>query len=201
MCSNDKVHPLTELPSKGVQLTQSESKIYTCAIEAGISETQWKELILAVGAEKIEDIFELYQEDFNKCNFKPLLSVRIEKFLARLWDEPMDTAAVALPTPLPTPTQEEVPGAAPIPVPHASPRPLQTSTLCKHHKPSRKRREDLSYWFLHAVSDGCKECVRILVEEMEVDINATSETHRWTAMDFAEYYEQHEMKGYLELLG
>ena len=200
MSFNVKVHPLTQLPSKGVELTQSEAKIYTCAIEAGISDAQWKELILAVGAEVIEDILELYLEDFNKCNFKPLLSVRIENFLARLWNEPMETAAVALPTPLPTPTEVEVPEAAPIPVPHASPRPLQTSTLCKHHKPSKKRREDLSYWFLHAVSDGCKGCVKILVEEMKVDINATSETHKWTAMDFAEFYEQQEMKAYLELL-
>ena len=196
MSSNDKVHPLTQLPSKGVQLTQSEAKIYTCAIEAGISDAQWKELIVAVGAEEVEDILELYLEDFNKCKFKPLLSVRIENFLARLWNEPMETAGVALPTP----TEVEVPEAVPIPVPHAAPRPLQTSKLCKSHKPSKNRREDLSYWFFHAVSDGCKGCVKILVEEMEVDINATSETHRWTAMDFAEFYEQHEMKAYLELL-
>ena len=194
---DNEVHPPTVL----------DLKILTCAKEAGISATQWRYIMKAVGAEKIADILELHLEHFNRCNFKPLLSKRIVNFLDCLWSQLTtlrlhfsQAATVAPPPPPQCPPPPTVQQDAPSPVPKAAPWPLRTSRLCPQHQPFKKRREDLNYWFFHAVSHGCKECVKILVEEMGVDKNATSATQEYSAIDFAEYFAQPEMKAYLEKL-
>ena len=73
------------MSSEEAQFTKLELKILTCARDAGITAGKWYDTFEAVGAEKIVDIQELHQEDFNKCNFEPLLQRRIENFQARLW--------------------------------------------------------------------------------------------------------------------
>ena len=72
--------------------------------------------------------------------------------------------------------------------------------LCIKHEPSKRRKHSLKYWYLHAVSDGCQHCVEILVKDMGVDKHARSDTQGWSAMDFADYFQQREMKDYLQTL-
>ena len=90
------------------------------------------------------------------------------------------------------------------PPPPASPPPALPSPgiddLCKTHRPPKRRRGNLEYWYFNAVSEGCKSCVKILVKDMGVNKYATSETQNYNAMNFAEYYNQQEMKEYLRTL-
>ena len=61
--------------------------------------------------------------------------------------------------------------------------------LCVTHEPSRRRKNSLKYWYLHAAGDGCQHCVKILVKDMSVDKHARSDTQGWSAMDFADYFQ------------
>ena len=78
--------------------------------------------------------------------------------------------------------------------------PPGTERLCNQHTPSQHRRGQLKYWFFKAVTHGCQECVKILVQDMGVDKNETSDTQGYNAMGFAEYFEQHAMKDFLQTL-
>ena len=187
--------------------TALDLKILTCAKEAEISPTQWHYIMEAVGAEKIADILELHLEHFNRCKFKPVLSCRIETFMSLLWSRlsalklHFSQAVTVAPPPAPQcPPPPTVQQDAPFPVPQAAPCPLRMSRLCPQHQPFKKRRADVNYWFFHAVKDGCQKCVKILVEELGVNSNATSETRNYTAMDFARLFNQPEMMAYLETL-
>ena len=73
-----------------------DKKILTCAAEAQISTTQWIQIFEAVGAERIEDIFELSQADFDCCDFKPLLRKRVTEFHGFLHDRYADTDELLL---------------------------------------------------------------------------------------------------------
>ena len=50
---------------------------------------------------------------------------------------------------------------------------------------SFKQGGDQKYYLFTAASDGCLPCVRKLVEEFKIDYTATSNTCRYTALDFA----------------
>ena len=90
------------------------------------------------------------------------------------------------------------PVAPPPPPPPANGNPPGTERLCRAHRPTRNRRHLLEYWFFHAVSDGCQECVRILVNEMGVDVNSTSLTNGYNAMGFARHFNQPAMARFLQ---
>ena len=112
-------------------------------------------------------------------------------------------ATRAPPPPPPLPGMEDVgvvtaPTASPAPpAPAAHP---DMEKLCKIDKPSRNRQGQLKYWYFSAVGHGCKECVKLLVQDMGVDKNVTSDNHGYSAMDFAAFYEQPEMRAYLATL-
>ena len=72
--------------------------------------------------------------------------------------------------------------------------------LCQKHKPVKSRQDQLKCWLFKAASQGCQECVQILVKDMGVDKNATSDNHGYTAMDFAQFEQQVAMMAFLETL-
>ena len=73
--------------------------------------------------------------------------------------------------------------------------------LCKKHKPkTQSRRDDPKYWFFNAAKQGCKNCVAFCVERHGIDKNVVSETHKYTAEDFARYNEDDEMFEFLQSL-
>lgn len=185
-----------------VELTELESMILTCAVDAKLSKAQWDELLDKVGAENIEDLLELDAEDYDICLFKPLMKRRLEDFQSALYDKHWskqkgnrDEADV------PARGSGDAEPAAPPATRPPQPPPVPTvEDLCKKHKPSKHRVDKLEYWFFHAVSDGCKSCVKLLVHGMGVDKNAISESQSYTAFDFAEWSGQTAMKDYLETL-
>ena len=168
-------------------------KIINCALKAGITKVQWDEMLLKVGAEKIEDLLDLHAEDFEECRFKPVLCRRIVDFQSLLFEmfwanlgESGDEDSVARGS------------GDPVPPP---PPPIQgTAQLCKEHKPKGNRASRLKYWFFQAVSDGCTNCVGILVNDLGVDKDVRSDTMKYSAKDFATWAEQDEMFAYLEKL-
>ena len=72
-----------------------------------------------------------------------------------------------------------------------------SALLCKKHRPSQNRRHKLHYWFFHAVSHGCKDCTKILVQELKVNKDAVSDTNAYDFHDFAEWFKHPEMIDYV----
>ena len=156
-------------------LTEKEEMILDCAAEAKFSKNQWDELLEQIGAVEIEELLELYAKDYEGCGFSPLMRRRIQNFQKALYDNYWRH----LP---PLPTHPDM------------------GKLCLKHKPTRTRQGQLKYWYFNAVSHGCKGCVRILVQDMDVDKNVVSDTQGYSAMEFAVHYEQHAMSAYLDTL-
>ena len=192
-----------------LEVTDLEQMIMNCAVDAKLSKTQWDEMFAAVGAEKIGDILELLADDYNKCNFKPVLKRRLEKFQSLLYerhwqffsgdmdvedenfDEHWNSVEAA------HISGDAAPGNIPPPPPQLV---LNFGHLCQKHKPSKNRANRPKYWFFNAVSHGCQPCVKILVEDMGVDKDELSDTQGFSAMDFADWFKQPEMKVYLATL-
>ena len=188
------------------ELTEVDKMILNCAAEAKLSKDQWDEMLKKVGAEKIEDLLELLSVDYESCDFKPLLRRRLVNFqkaiYANHWskqeeeeEEEEDVTARGSGD-----AEEAAPAAPSAPRPPAPAAPPGTENLCPCHKPPKKRQGDLKYWYFNAVSQGCKKCVLILVHQMGVDKDATSDNRGYDAMDFAEYFKQPAMRAFLETL-
>ena len=203
----DATNDLRSLLTPGQEeSTETVQVILNCAVEAKLSKEQWEYLLGEVGAEKIEDVLDLYADDYERCGFKPLLQRRIEKFQSNLFDKYFnkqvgsggeeDGAARG---------SCDAVAAAPlavVPPPRANP-PLFPGTqhLCRDHRPSKNRVRKVKYWFFNAVKAGCQVCVQTLVEDMGIDTNVRSDTNKYTAMEFAVHFEQPEMCPYLQSLG
>ena len=63
------------------------------------------------------------------------------------------------------------------------------------HAPNGWRREHRRYWFFQAAKEGCLHCVRHMLEGDASLGTATSETHNYTALDFALWSEQNGVPG------
>ena len=200
----DKVRDLFDDDQK--EPNEVEMTILQCAVEAGISKPQWDLMREALGIEEIEDFLELYSEAYESCHFNPLLNQRVERFQMDLWENfwraqeesyvEEDSTASGSGDPVPNPSP-----ADPAPPPHA-PAAASLNRLCRKHRPSSKDRQVLlKYWLFKAIEHGCQNCVKIMVEEMDVDKSAVSNTNNYTAIEFAVWFSQPEMQEYLEELG
>ena len=130
---------------------------------------------------------------------------RVEKFQTRLWvnywsvqeesyvEDASTASASADPVPYPSPP-------VPAPPPH-DPAAASFNRLCWKHRPSKNRQSDLKYWLFKAIEHGCQDCVQIMVEELGVDKSVVSNTHKYTAMDYAVWAKQPKMQDYLKELG
>ena len=202
----EKVHhflkPEQETP------TETEILILNCALEAQLDKEDWDEVYAKVGAKKIINFLELELEDYDQMTFTPLLRRRVVNFqqllLQKYWNQQAkDVGDGRIAQEVEMTGTQVVYGPAPAPPPlEGVPLVSQAKDrLCKAHKPTKNREHLLDYWFFHACGDGCKECVKILVEEFGVDVNVASQTQGYTGMGFADYHKQHEMKRFLESLG
>ena len=163
-------------------LTEQDKMILDCAAEAKISKPQWELVLGKVGAEKIEDLLDLYPADYDSCEFLPLLRRRLKNFQTKLYAKHRNNELTLVCV-----------QAAPYPIPCID-------CLCEKHRPSKNREHKLKYWYFHAVGHGCKRCVEYLVKDMGVDKNEISDTQSYTAKEFAEFFKQQEMLGFLETL-
>ena len=199
----DKVRDLFDDDQK--EPNAVEMTVLQCAVEAGISKPQWDLMREALGIEEIEDFLELYSDAYESCHFNPLLYQRVEHFQTALWvnfwsaqeesyvEEASTASGSGDPVPYPSP-------AVPAPPPHA-PAAASFNRLCWKHRPSKNRQSDPKYWLFKAIEHGCQDCVKIMVEEMDVDKSAVSNTYKYTAMEYAVWANQPEMQDYLEELG
>ena len=205
-------------PGQEETLGQTDEVILNCALEAKLSKGQWDEMINQIGAETIEDILVVDADDFHGCDFKPVLRARLEVFQSALWrnywsklrERPTEGTS---PTSLPLDSKDDVrqnskPLLDLLDVPRPPPVAQEVTrlsndmlaSLCVRHEPSKTRKMDLKYWFLHAAGHGCQHCVELLVKEMGVNKDSCSDNQKWTAMDFADYYGQEKMKTFLRTL-
>ena len=218
------------------ELTEVEMMILNCAAQAKLSKKQMDEVFTKVGAARLVDLLELHEDDYDHCDFKPLLKLRLKSFQLRLKSNQPgrraeedvtarasppedgtargsgDAVAAAPPAPPapPPPAEKDVSargsGDAVAATPPAAPAPpapallCTFSDLCREHKPTKGRRGDPHYWFFNAVSQGCQPCVQKLVKEKNVEKNVKSYTQGYTAIDFAEWFEQPEMLAFLATL-
>ena len=170
-------------------LTEQDKMILECAAEAKDTKSQWELVLGKVGAEKIEDLLDLRPADYDSCEFLPLLRRRLKNFQTNLYAKHCnnDLTLVCV-------------QAAPYASPPSDPPIPCIDCLCEKHRPSKNREHKLKYWYFHAFGDGCKRCVKYLVKDMGVDKNEISDTQSYTAKEFAEFFKQQEMLGFLETL-
>ena len=202
--------------SFGVQkeLTKLDRMILTCAADAKISTAQWDTIFEAAGLEEIKDILELEAGDFDSIKFKPLLQNRVGQFqrylFERYWSTLVTSPAESTPPKAKAPPPAHLllnsgappPPKEPAPCPETepAPSPKPTDRLCQKHEPTKNRREDLNYWFFNAIKDGCEDCVKVLVQELGVDKDVTSDTQNYSAKQFAEWFHQPHMNDILDKL-
>ena len=104
------------------ELTELEEMILDCAAGAKFTKDQWDELLEKVDAGAIEDLLDLNPEDYEGCDFKPLMRRRVLNFQQALYDNYWShrIATRAPPPPPPLPGMEDV---GVVTAPTASPAP------------------------------------------------------------------------------
>ena len=65
----------------------------------------------------------------------------------------------------------------------------------KSHAPTKRRRARRKYWLFGAARAGCMRCVRHFIEVERVDPTSKSDTHGWSALDFAAWARQQGVVG------
>ena len=62
------------------EVTEVERIVLACAVEANLTKLEWDAILVAVGAEKMEDVLDLYPEDYDRSDISVSVHRRLGSF-------------------------------------------------------------------------------------------------------------------------